>query len=384
MKILLKNADLVLDSWNEIPHGSLLIENGKVAEVFTKDEYPKADAQKEIDCQGNTVYPGFIDLHVHGACGKDFIQGSESIPSASLNMAQDGTTAFLASLTVQSFEESITALRSLSSHQEQGAVCLGVHMEGPYLSAQYKALMDERYLRDPSIIETDAMIQASGNTIRTMTVAPERKGMREFIPYLCRNHIIPMIGHTACTCQQAEQAHLWGAAGFTHLYNAMSQHTHRDPGCVTAAFLHEDMMKEMILDGFHTDSKVVEMTYRCLGPRQIIMITDAMLGKGMPDGDYIFSGLKCLKEGIHVRVKETGRIAGSAFGMIDAFRFIDHLVHPTRPEMCALSSGNAAKLMKDPTRGNLNPGARADIAILSPDLQVEQVLVEGKTVYQNS
>lgn len=384
MKTLIKNADLILDSWSEMPGASLLIEDGFVSAVYGTGETCPEVADEVIDCNGDTVYPGFIDLHVHGACGRDFIQGKESVGPASLNMAEDGTTAFLTSLTVESPEDTLATLESLSQHREEGAVCLGVHMEGPYLSVQYKALMDERYLRDPSIEELQEMIEASHHTIRTMTVAPERKGMREFIPQLVKDHIIPMIGHTACTCEEAEQAHLLGARGFTHLYNAMSQHTHRDPGCVTAAFLHDDMIKELIPDGFHTDAKVVEMTYRCLGPYQIMMITDAMLGKGMPDGDYVFSGLNCHKEGVHVRVKETGRIAGSAFGMIDGFRFMSDLVHPSKPEMCALSSGNAARLLQDPTRGNLRPGARGDIAILSPALQVQRTMVAGKTVYQRN
>ena len=379
MKYLLSNAHIVLDDQTEILQGSIQIEDGMVKKVFSQAEsLPEVE---NIDLDGKTIYPGFIDLHIHGAMGYDFITGGKAIEAASDNLAKDGTTAFLVSLTVLSPNQTLATLESLQTHQETGATCLGVHMEGPYLSKEYKALMDERYLRDPSIEETDEMIKASGNMIKTMTIAPELKGMDTFIPYLVSKQIIPMIGHTAATCQEALQGLALGAKGFTHFYNAMSQHTHRNPGCVTAGFLATDNYKEMICDGFHTDPDVVRMTYKYLGPKQIILITDAMLGKGLNDGDYVFSGLNCHKEGIHVRVKETGRIAGSAFGMIDAFRFIKQLVKPTAPELCALSSGNAAKLIGDNKRGNLHEGSYADLVIMDKNDQVLATLNHGEVIY---
>lgn len=382
MRFALTHGFLVLDEWTTLADGTLIIEDGKIEKVLPTSEF-HPENMEVVDLHGETVYPGFIDLHVHGGMGRDFIEGAGSIEAVSDNVVADGTTAFLCSLTVQSHEQELKSLKGLSSHQEKGAQCLGIHMEGPYLSAQYKALMDERYLRDPSESELMDMLAANPE-IRTMTVAPERAGMKEFIPLLRRHHIVPMIGHTACTCRQAEEAHLWGAMGFTHLYNAMSQHTHRDPGCVTAAFLHDDMYKEMILDGFHTDDAVIRMTYKCLGPHQIIMITDAMLGKGMPDGEYVFSGLHCRKEGIHVRVIETGRIAGSAFGMIDAVRHLNGIVALKPEDICALTSANAAHLIQDSSRGSLRPGARADITVLSSSLAVRRCYVAGKLAYSRA
>lgn len=379
MRYLLSNAHIVLDDHTEILNGSILIEDGMVSKIFPQAEsLPEAE---NIDLDGKTIFPGFIDLHIHGAMGYDFITGGKAVEVASDNLAKDGTTAFLASLTVLSPKQTLETLESLKIHHETGATCLGVHMEGPYLSKEYKALMDERYLRDPSIEEMAEMITASNHTIKTMTVAPELNGMDTFIPYLVSQNIIPMIGHTAATCQEALKGLAWGAKGFTHFYNAMSQHTHRNPGCVTAGFLATDNYKEMISDGFHTDQDVVRMTYKYLGPKQIILITDAMLGKGLNDGDYIFSGLNCHKEGIHVRVKETGRIAGSAFGMIDAFRFIKQLVNPSAPELCALSSGNAAKLIGDNKRGNLHEGSYADIVIMDKNDQILATLNHGKPIY---
>lgn len=382
MRMALTHGRIVLDEWTVLEDGALIIRDGIIEQAIPASEFQEKGIPC-LDLHQETVYPGFIDLHVHGGMGRDFIEGSGSVEPVSRNITADGTTAFLCSLTVLSHEEELKALTSLRHHQETGARCLGVHMEGPYLSAQYKALMDERYLRDPSEQEVLEMLTADPE-IRTMTIAPERQGMEHFIPFLRAHGIVPMIGHTACTCAQAERAHEQGAMGFTHLYNAMSQHTHRDPGCVTAAFLHDDMYKELIVDGFHTDDAVLRMTYKCLGPHQIILITDAMLGKGMPDGEYTFSGLRCRKDGIHVRVIETGRIAGSAFGMIDAVRHLSSIVRLLPENICAMTSANAAHLIHDQSRGSLRPGARADIAVLNDALEVTKCLVGGEIAYQSA
>ena len=178
--------------------------------------------------------------------------------------------------------------------------------------------MNETYLRNPVISELDEMLEANPKNIKVMTIAPEREGMEDFIPYLVRKSIVPMIGHTASSAKEALRGLELAAKGFTHIYNSMSQHTHRNPGCVTAALEHKNSYKELIMDGFHNDVEVVKASWRILGPEEIIMITDCMLGKGMPDGEYTFSELRCRKVGNTVRVIETGTIAGSAISMNDA------------------------------------------------------------------
>ncbi|NCB32923.1 MAG: N-acetylglucosamine-6-phosphate deacetylase [Erysipelotrichia bacterium] len=378
MKTLIENGHLIIDGSKEIKNGAILI-NGTSIERLFLEPYPKnVSADSVVDAHHQLVQPGFIDTHMHGAAGKDFIEGETAVPLVSENIICDGTTAFLASLTVMSQQETISALSSLKNAVSEGAEFLGVHLEGPYLSKEYKALMDERYLRDPNITELDEMLKANPN-IRTMTIAPEKKGMNNFIPYLKSRGIVPMIGHTNCTCEEALNAHLLGAEGYTHLYNAMSQHTHRNPGCVTSAFLSKDMYKELMMDGFHVDSNVVKMTYEAMGPERILMITDSMLGKGAADGDYTFSGLKCHKEGIHVRVIETGRIAGSAFGMNDAARFIQQLCNASFNDVVQMACVNPAKLLHAEDRmGTLNPGSRANITICSEQYEPSAVYVDGR------
>lgn len=376
MKTLLKNGTIIIDQYTTV-YGSILFDE-KILECYSNLDESLAD--EVIDVTGLYVQPGFIDTHMHGAVGKDFIIGKDAVEPVGVSILEDGTTGFLASLTVLSHEEELETLKSLNGATSSGAKFIGVHMEGPYLSKEYKALMDERYLRDPSIQEVEEMLQANPN-IKTMTIAPEREGMDKLIRYLVSKNIIPMIGHTACSAKEALHACSLGAKGFTHLYNAMSPHRHRDPGCATAA-LASSVYKEFIMDGFHNDEITIQATWKRLGPREIIMITDSMLGKGMPDGEYTFSGLKCRKTNKTVQVIDTGRIAGSAIGMNDAARYIHENCYASRNSIVEVGCINPTKLLGLKDRGTLEIGKASDIAVFNDNYDTQMTFVDGKLKYK--
>ena len=242
--------------------------------------------------------------------------------------------------------------------------------------------MDERYLRDPSINELSEMIQAAGDKLVSMTIAPELNGMEGFIKALKQHNITTMIGHSAANAQQVLKALSYGADGFTHLYNANSQHLHREPGVVTGAFLDDNSFCELICDGFHIADDVIRMTYKYLTSKRIVIITDAMLGKGMPDGEFVFSNLLCQKEKTHVWVKETGRRAGSAFGMIDAVNYLIATVGCNLNDIVQMTAVNPAILIKATNKGRLYPNMDADLCVLDKDNQVKATFVRGRLVYQ--
>lgn len=382
MKTLLKNGKIIIDGQREIHSGDILFDETGI--INFGEHLEEKEDYEVIDVQGNIIQPGFIDIHMHGAIGKDFVIGKEAVNPVGISLLQDGTTGFLASLTVLSHEEELKVLKSLKDATSEGAEYLGVHMEGPYLSKEYKALMNETYLRNPVISELDEMLEANPKNIKVMTIAPEREGMEEFIPYLVRKSIVPMIGHTASSAKEALRGLDLGAKGFTHLYNAMSQHTHRNPGCVTAALEHKNSYKELIMDGFHNDVEVVKASWRILGPEEIIMITDCMLGKGMPDGEYTFSELRCRKVGNTVRVIETGRIAGSAISMNDAARFVKDNCNATARDIVQIGCVNPANLLKLDNVGTLNLGNKANIAVFDDNYNTKMVYVNGVRKWQKN
>lgn len=383
MKTLIKNCTLVLNGETEF-EGSLLIEESKIHSLY-KEGDPLPEADTVIEAQGKILMPGLIDIHLHGSYGYDFIENpQEAINVVAKGLLEEGTTSFLASLTVISHQELCDLLHEYAKvkRPEKAANYLGIHSEGPYLSKEYKALMDERWLRDPDLQELQEMVDASNSTIKIMTIAPERSGMDIFIPEAIKHKISLMIGHTACTCEEAEQALALGTVGFTHLYNAMTQHLHRTPGAVTAAILHPEAYTELIVDGFHINPKTIQATWKMLGPKQIVLITDAMLGKGMPDGDYTFSKLDCRKTGNTVQVKATGRIAGSAITMLDAIANMQRYCGCSMRELVQMACVNPSVVAQvNQTKGTLEPGKDADLILIDKDFNLYKTFVDGKELY---
>ena len=365
--------------------GGVLIENGIIAKVLHDEEITSMNMHdmQVISAEGKMLLPGMIDIHLHGSYGYDFIRTPQlSIDHVAKGLVQEGTTAFLASLTVVSHEVLCDLLQEYATIQQpkDSAAYLGVHSEGPYLSCAYKALMNEAYLRDPSMQEWEEMLEASKGWLKVMTIAPERLGAEVLIQGGHSIHF--MIGHSAASCEEAMHAIHKGAKGFTYLYNAMSPHSHRNPGCVTAALLADEAYCELIVDGFHVHQEVVQATYKTIGAKRLVLITDAMLGKGMPDGDYVFSELDCHKQGNTVQVKATGRIAGSAITMLDAIKNMRRFTHCSIEEIVQMACVNPSVIAQiDPRKGSIKEGKDADLILLEDDLSLISTYVKGKEVY---
>ena len=387
MKKIIYNGTIVADGKTQYDQGYIVITDDKITAVGKEDGYKQyVDNNVEfIDTNGLFVLPGFIDIHLHGAKGKNLIEATqEAVATVAKNIVKDSCTSFMASLTVVSLAQMLTNIDRYASMEanEAGANLLGVHAKGPYISKEYKALMDERYIKDPSIVEFTKMLDHAKGRLKIMTVAPELKDMPKFIAYAVSKDVVIMLGHTNATAKDVSNAVKAGASGFTHLYNAMSQHLHRDPGCVTGAMIETDTFAELICDGFHVNEEVVLATYKQFGAKRIVMITDAMLGKDMPDGEYIFSGLRCEKVGKHVRVKATGRIAGSAYGMNDMVKSMLNICHCSIKEIVQMTCINPSIVAKvDNHKGSLAPGKDADIILMDHEADIKRTFVRGKLAY---
>ncbi len=390
MKLLIKNAK-IHDGLHPEVAGAVWCEDGKITNILEEGNNLstyESQADEVLDLQGKHLMPGMIDVHLHGGYGHDFIEKArEGVDGVGKGLLEEGTTGYMASLTVIDHPTMISLLKEYAAiepeliHSPDRATFLGVHSEGPYLSYDYKALMYPTCLRDASAKELEEMKEAAGGWLRIMTIAPEREGALEMIAREKENPqgLTMMIGHSAATSQQAKDGLRAGAKGFTHLYNAMSPHTHRQPGCVTAALSDENCFCELICDGFHVHPDVVRLTYKILGPERIVLITDAMPGKGMPDGEYVFSKLQCVKKGNTVRVIETGRIAGSAITMMDAIRNMREFCQVSFDDLARMSGYNPACIAQvEDTKGSIEKGRDADLIVLDDEMNLCHVIVSGQ------
>jgi N-acetylglucosamine-6-phosphate deacetylase len=322
------------------------------------------------------VLPGFIDLHVHGGGGADTMEGGDAVERLARVHARHGTTALLATTMtapLAELEDALRAIAPLCRKRAAGAArVLGVHLEGPYISARKLGAQPD-CVRAPSVEEILALHEIA--PIRVLTLAPEIDGAVAMIPALVARGMRVQIGHTEATYEQAVAALEAGAAGFTHLFNAMSALHHRAPGVVGAALAHAEQA-ELIADLLHVHPGAIRAALRAVPG--LHCVTDATAAAGMPDGEYRLGRQlvhKCLGA---VRVAD-GTLAGSSLTMDQALRNLVH-VGLDLADAARRVSTHAARFLGLHDRGELRAGAVADAVVLDRDLRVIRVLAEGEVV----
>ena len=322
------------------------------------------------------VLPGFIDLHVHGGGGRDVMDGDGAIEVIARTHAGHGTTSLLATTMTaprESIERALTDVgRAMREHAAGGARILGVHLEGPFINAARLGAQPNN-VRVGTIEELRTLHALA--KIRVLTLAPEITGHLDFIRQLKIAGIVPQIGHSSGSYEEGVAALDAGAGGFTHLFNAMSELHHRKPGMVGAAFAHAEYA-EIIPDLLHVHPGAIRAARRSIP--KLYCVTDSTSGAGMPDGTYHLGSqtvTKCLGG---VRLAD-GTLAGSVLTMDQAFRNLVAIGIPMHEAIRHVST-NAADYVGEPERGRLQCGAFADIVVMSPDLRLTQIFVEGESI----
>lgn len=367
MKTMIINARVLMHAQRCVKEEAVLIEDGTILDIASECELPHAE--QVIDAEGLYLAPGLLDTHTHGIGGFDFntctAQAIEEI--IALEHAE-GVTGFLASLVVENHAMTMERLQLLDSQVTDSL--LGIHLEGPFLNPKQKAVMKEEFLRLPDIEEFRQSLRVSSH-VSSMTIAPELPDAQRLIKEGTRQGIVMNIGHSMADAQQVMQAQRNGAKGITHLYNAMSQHEHRNPGVVTGALL-SDLMCELIVDGFHVHPDVVHATYRALGDDRIILISDANPYKAVADGEYPFSGKNIVIQDGKATVKETGRIAGSTLAMNTALRNMCRYTGCSVESAVRMAAYNPARLYGW-KKGSIEPGYDADLMLMDDAFHIHRV-----------
>lgn len=359
------------------------IENGKIA--YIGKENPAIEEIEKLP-EGILV-PGFIDEHIHGAGGADAMDATpEALQIISSKLAEEGTTAFLATTMTQSRENIGKALKNVKNvmgkGEYAGAEVLGVHLEGPFISLKHAGAQPAEYILHPDVKEFDKFNELSGGNIRIVTLAPEEPGGEELITHLHEIGTVASIGHTDAKFKDAERAVKAGATSVTHTYNAQTGLHHREAGVVGAALLTDELNTEMICDTIHVSVPAIRLFTKNKPRDKFILITDAMRAKGMPDGVSELGGQKVYVKNGEARL-EDGTLAGSVLRMNVAVKNLVEKVGVAFGNAIDACTYNPAKnLGKEKERGTLEVGKRADITLLNANFDVLMTMVGGKIVYR--
>lgn len=357
--------------------------DGAVITDVAQTTHVPSDAER---VRHGIIVPGFIDVHVHGGDGADFMDAHEDGAARILSFhATHGTTALAATTLSASrgdLHNAVETIARVCGRRPAGAEIVGIHLEGPYLNSSKAGAQDRASLRHADLHELAALIAEAPRLRWMMTVAPEVEGVRALIEHF-RDRVLFSIGHTSADHATAVAALDWGAGHFTHLFNAMTPLHHRDPGVVGAALTSTAATAELIADGIHVHPAALRIAVATM-PHRIALITDAMRACGLADGTYALYDYEVTVADGAARLQD-GTLAGSVLTMDAAVRnaielaaLPPELVLPLATEVPARILGVADR------KGRLERRYDADIAVLSERFEVERVWAGGTLVAERA
>ena len=365
-------------SWIE---GGVLVEDGVIASV----QPGRTSAPADVDLGGAYLVPGFLDLHTHGAAGFDVNASSASkLLEIGRFFAAHGVTGWNASILTDTQEQTLWCLMQArqAAAQSGGAKLLGVHLEGPFLAAEYKGAMPEALLRcgDASLFRTYQ--QTAGGLISYMTVSPEVPGVLDLIREL--GGLTPIaLGHSGADYDQTMSCIRAGAKAATHTCNAMRL-LHQHQPAILGAVLESDVYCEMICDGRHLHPGTVRLLIKCKGLDRVIAVTDSIQAAGLPDGNYRLGVNDVVVCDGDAKLATTGVRAGSTLTMDQALRNLIAFTGLPLERVLPVLTENPARLMGwQDRKGTIEPGKDADLTVLDSNLQVAATYVGGQCVYHN-
>jgi len=360
---------------------NLYIEDDKIL-ALTDENLP---FDREIDAKGLYVSAGFVDMHLHGAAGHEFLDGTvEAYQGISAAVAQHGTTAIAPTLAASSLESMKLAIEKFEEALAAGvpgAKLLGIHLEGPYFAMSQKGAQDPRYIRDFDPAEYEQIVAMTDHLL-SWTAAPERKGAEAFGKFMREHGILACIGHSDANCKTAHKAFENGFTHVTHLYSCTSTvhriNAFRHAGIIEEAYLNDDMTVEIIADGCHLPDDLLRLVYKLKGPDKVALVTDSMRAAGMPEGATV-DGL-LIEDGV-AKLPDRSAFAGSiAYGD----RLVRNMVNMAGVPVALavkMASENPAKFLRVENVGRLAPGYFADVTLFDEGINIKMTMVNGKEVY---
>lgn len=371
-----------------------MISEGKILEVSNGNI--DAEDALHINAGGKYISPGFIDIHVHGGGGYDFMDNTlHAFLEIAKTHAQYGTTAMTPttlSCDKNDLLRTLDLYKIADKQNTNGASFLGMHIEGPYFSMKQKGAQDGRYIRQPDPEEYKEII-SQNSIVSRWSAAPELKGAIDFGRYLKSKDILAAIAHTDAIYEEVLEAYENGFTHATHLYSGMSgvsrRNAFRYAGVIESAYLIDGMSVEIIADGIHLPPALLKLVYKIKGAEKTALITDAMRAAGMPPGESILGslrdGIKVIIEDNVAKLPDRSAFAGS---VATADRLVYNMVRMADVSLIdaiKMITLTPAVIMKvDKQKGSLVAGKDADIVIFDENITIDTTIIKGKIVYKKN
>lgn len=369
---------------------TLWVEDGRFQRIVTSGDKIVAagdSGQAVLNGQGLRLLPGFIDVHTHGAVGVDVnAADSAGLDKISQFFASKGVTAWNASIVTDTEENTIRCLRDVAKKTKSGTMgarLLGSHLEGPFISQEYRGSMPAHLLIEGDASLLERYIEASDHTVSYITVAPEVPGVPDLIRRFGQD--IPFsLGHSSATYETSREAIDDGAVSMTHLFNAMRLFHQHEPAIMGAA-LESDCFCEIICDGRHLVPSTIRMVVKCKSYDRLVAITDSMMATGFPDGHYRLGVNDIVVEDGDAKLASNGVRAGSTLTLDRALKNMVSFTRDPIEKILPIFSTNPARVLRlDHEMGQLSEGYLADCLLIDEDLNVVWTMVGGKIVYRKA
>lgn len=395
-KTIAIRARIIYTPTETIEDGVVLIVGPHITAVGGRDKVRIPPAAEVVEFPNEAVAPGFIDLHIHGAGGRDLMEATEEAVSAvGSYLARHGTTSFLATTITASLERTVQAVRGLGriirgrgrdgnpegrAPQAAAAQPIGIHFEGPFLNVVRRGAHPAEHIQKPSLETLRQMLEAADGTARVITMAPEVEGALDLLSHARKAGVRVAIGHSDATYEEAERAVEAGATHATHAFNAMRPFLHRDPGILGAVLTDDRLSAELISDGIHVGGPAVRLLLKAKGLERTLLVTDCLSAAGMPEGEYSLGEFR-IRVADGACHKLDGTLAGSTLTLDRALNNLARVTGLSLPRCLPCATLNPARLLGlEKKKGVIAPGADADLVVLDAKYQVTQTYVRGQPV----
>jgi len=362
-------------------HPIVVLEGGRIASISTRASSAVPAGASIIDFPEATLAPSFFDIHIHGAAGHDVMEATpDALAAMGAFLASRGTARFLATTVTAPVDATLRAVAGLAklivSPPATGAVPLGIHLEGPFLSHAKRGVHPPAFLLEPDITLFDRIYDAAEGHVRLITLAPELPGAPQLAAHATARGVRVSVGHSNATAAETRAASAAGATSATHTFNAMRTLDHREPGILGTVLTDDSLFAELICDGIHSAPEIAKLWWRAKGPERAILVTDAMSAAGMPDGEYRLGELTV--QVVNGRAMSDGVLAGSVLTLDRALSNFLAFTGATLEQGLRLLTGNPAALTGFQVEaGSLTTGAPANLVAVTPDGHLAASFING-------